>query len=148
MRVSDVVRAKRRRLINIFPDESIRDASRLIVEHAVGALLVCEADGGLIGLLPERDIIRFITLHGDAALDAPVREAMQHAYPVASPNDPVVDVMRIMIDQHIRHLPVIDAGIVVDVISIGDVLKSRLVEKDEEAAVLRDIARATLAIAA
>lgn len=148
MRVSDVIRAKRRRLINISPDANIGDASRLIVEHSVGVLLVSQADGGLIGLLPERDIIRLITLHGDAALRAPVREAMQHVYPVASPNDPVVDVMRIMIDQHIRHLPVIDAGLVVDVISIGDVLKSRLIEKDEEAAVLRDIARATLAVAA
>jgi CBS domain-containing protein len=111
-------------------------------------LLVLRDQGALVGLLSDQEIIGHLATHGPAALRRGVRNAMLVSFPIATPEDSVMYIMRVMTEQRVRHLPVVAKGIVMGVISIGDVLKSQLVEKDEETAVLRDIARSRVAMAA
>jgi CBS domain-containing protein len=147
MRVQDILRAKNTKLIVISPDASVRQAAAMIADEQVGMLLVVDARRVLIGLLSERDIVRFIVARGNDALASGVSAAMAEIGLIASPDDPVADVMRQMTNQRARHVPVISEHQLVGVISIGDILNSRLAEKDQEAAVLRDIARGSLVAA-
>jgi CBS domain-containing protein len=144
MRVQDILRSKNAKLVAISPDASLRDAATMITDEQVGMLLVVDAREKLIGLLPERDIVRFVATRGGDALALRVRAAMADVSLIAGPDDPVTEVMREMTDQRARHAPVVWERKLVGVISIGDILGSRLAEKDQEAAVLRDIARVSL----
>jgi CBS domain-containing protein len=148
MRVQDILRAKNADLVMISPDVSIRRAAAMIADEQVGMLLVVDARGVLVGQLSERDIVRFIAARGNDALASGLSAAMAEIGLIASPDDPVADVMRQMTEQRARHVPVISEHKLVAVISIGDILNSRLAEKDQEAAVLRDIARGSLVAAA
>ena len=116
-------------------------------EH-VGMLLVLDERHQLVGLLSERDVTCFIARKAGDALRSPVSEAMSDAWLMAFPNDSVTHVMRLMTEERVRHIPVIEQGALAGVISIGDILKSRLAEKDQEAEVLRDIARVARVTAA
>jgi CBS domain-containing protein len=147
MRVQDILRSKGPNIIMISARAPIIEASRVISAERIGVLIVVNPHGAPIGLLSERDIVCFIAKKGAEALAARVEAAMSPLSPIASPQDPVTDVMRVMTEQRARHIPVMSVGRLVGVISIGDILKSRLAEKDQEAAVLRDVARTTLAAA-
>ena len=144
MRVQDILRTKNAKLVVISPDDSIRQAAAMIVDERVGMLLVVDARRELIGLLSERDIVRFVAARGGDALASRVRAAMANIGLIAEPDDPVTGVMREMTDQRARYVPVMSERKLVGVISIGDILESRLAEKDQEAAVLRDMARVSL----
>lgn len=144
MRVQDILRTKNAKLVVISPDDSIRQAAAMIVDERVGMLLVVDARRELIGLLSERDIVRFVAARGGDALASCVRAAMANIGLIAGPDDPVTGVMREMTDQRARHVPVMSERKLVGVISIGDILEFRLAEKDQEAAVLRDMARVSL----
>ena len=144
MRVQDILRSKNAKLVAISPDASLRDAATMITNEQVGMLLVVDAREELVGLLSERDIVRFVATRGGDAWASRVKAAMADISLIASPDDPVTEVMREMTDQRERHAPVMSERKLVGVISIGDILKSRLAEKDQEAAVLRDIARVSL----
>jgi CBS domain-containing protein len=148
MRVQDILRANNAKLVVISPDVSIRQAAAMIADEQVGMLLVVDARGVLVGLLSERDIVRFIAARGNDALASGVSAAMAEIGLIVSPEDPVADVMRQMANPRARHVPVVSEHKLVGVISIGDILNSRLAEKDQEAAVLRDIARGSLVAAA
>ena len=147
MRVQDILRAKGTKLVTVQHDSSVAEASRTLARERVGMLLVVDDRRELIGLLSERDITQFLGRREASAVKAPVSDAMSEAWMLATPEDSVTHVMQIMTEDRLRHIPVMSRGQLVGVISIGDILKSRLAEKDEEAAVLRDIARSTLAAA-
>src|SRR5262249_12594264 len=148
MRVEEILRSKNAGLVTVSPNVSVRRAAAIITNQHVGMLLVIDAHEELVGLLSERDVVRFIATHGDNALTSPVRAAMSSARVVATPEDSVAAVMRQMTDRRARHVPVLSEGTLVGVVSIGDILKSRIAEKDQEAAVLRDLARLSLVGAA
>jgi CBS domain-containing protein len=119
-----------------------------MAEKRVGMVLVVDIHGKLAGLLSERDIVQLVAVRGDGMTALPAEAAMAEIDLIASPNDSIVRVMRDMSERRVRHVPVMTEGRFVGVISIGDILKSRLVEKDQEAAVLRDMARLSLIAAA
>ncbi len=148
MRVQDILRAKGSKLVSIRYDTTIVEASRTLAREQVGMLLVVDDQHELVGLLSERDITLFLGRQEAAAARAPVSDAMSDAWAVATPEDSVTYIMQIMTEDRLRHVPVMENGRLVGVISIGDILKSRLAEKDQEAAVLRDLARFSLAAAA
>jgi len=148
MRVQDILRAKASKLVSIRYDTTLAEASRTLAREQVGMLLVVDDQRELVGLLSERDITLFLGKQEAAAARAPVSHAMSDAWIVATPEDSVTHVMKIMTEDRLRHIPVMTNGRLVGVISIGDILKSRLAEKDQEAAVLRDLARFSLAAAA
>ena len=147
MRVQDILRAKSPKLICIRHDTSIAEASRTLAREQVGMLLVLDDQHELIGLLSERDVAHFLGKQEASAVKAPVSAAMANAWALVTPEDSVIHVMQVMTEDRLRHMPVMSRGQLVGVISIGDILKSRLAEKDEETAVLRDIAKFSLAAA-
>jgi CBS domain-containing protein len=147
VRVQDILHTKNVKLVAISPDASIRQAAAMIADERVGMLLVVDARGELTGMLSERDIERYVAAQGDDTLASRVRVATAEIGLIAGPDDPVASVMRDMTDRRARHVPVVSERKLVGVISIGDILKSRLAEKDQEVAVLRDMAQVSLAAA-
>jgi CBS domain-containing protein len=110
-------------IYSIDPDATVLDALRLLEQKNIGALLVMKG-GALAGIFSERDYARRMILHGRSSKETRVREVMTPDVFVISPDTTSGECMVHMTDRHIRHLPVVEAGRVVGVISIGDVVRS------------------------
>jgi CBS domain-containing protein len=110
-------------IYSIEPDATVLDALRLLEQKNVGALLVMRG-GVLSGIFSERDYARRMILHGRSSKETKVREVMTPDVFVISPNTTSGECMVHMTDRHIRHLPVVEGGRVVGVISIGDVVRT------------------------
>src|SRR5918998_4157428 len=106
----------------ISPDATVYDALQLMAAQNIGAVLVLEA-GKLVGLLSERDYARKVVLHGKSSLETPVRDIMTRKVYYIQPEQSVTACLAQMTDKRIRHLPVLDDGQVVGVISLGDAVK-------------------------
>lgn len=116
---------------SISPDAPVIDAIRLMAERRIGALLVM--DGlRLAGMLSERDYARKIVLQGRSSKDTPVRDIMTAEVVSVSPADNTDQCMQLVTDSRIRHLPVIEDGQVIGVISIGDLVKAVIEEQRQE----------------
>lgn len=112
------------------PDTIVLDALRLMAEHEIGALLVMQ-DDRVLGVVSERDYARKVALHGRASRDTQVSQIMSAPAVTVSPDDTIDACMRLVTDKRIRHLPVMERGRVVGVLSIGDLVKSILGEQRE-----------------
>jgi CBS domain-containing protein len=110
-------------IYSIDPDATVLDALRLLEQKNIGALLVMRG-GALSGIFSERDYARRMILHGRSSKETKVREVMTSDVFVISPDTTSGECMVHMTDRHIRHLPVVEGGRVVGVISIGDVVRS------------------------
>jgi CBS domain-containing protein len=138
MLVSDILKSKGLSVKMIRPDESaMACAQRLSVER-VGALVVSENGRSLDGIISERDIAYGLAKHGPGLHSVPVRDLMTKAVITCGPRDSIVQMMGIMTQRRIRHLPVVDGDRLAGIITSGDVLKHRLEEVQLEANVLRD----------
>jgi len=125
-------------LISIAPDASVGDAARLLAENRIGAVLVMDR-GEVSGILSERDIVRGLANAVDVCITAKVRDLMTADVLVCHEGDTVEHLMETMTARRIRHLPVVDGNRkVVGMVTIGDVVKSRLDETKMEAESLRD----------
>ena len=142
MTVEQILERKGRTVFTADPDELIRIALRKFRMHKIGALVVTDAAGHLLGTLSERDLVDGLLIWGRRMLDLRVEDTMATAVPTCARGDSVATVMRTMTDQRTRHLPVIEGGVVAGLISIGDVVKARLDDVELENKVLRDMARA------
>ena len=118
-----------RETLTVAPSASVTDALKIMDENDIGALLVLD-EGRLVGIFSERDYVRKVIEKKDINLDSPVRELMSSPVYFISPDRPVDEAMALMSDRHIRHLPVMEGGRLVGVISIGDVVKQMILEKD------------------
>jgi CBS domain-containing protein len=107
---------------SISPDATVYDALQLMAAQNIGAVLVLEA-GKLVGILSERDYARKVVLHGKSSLETPVRDIMTRKVYYVQPEQSVTACLAQMTDKRIRHLPVLDDGQVVGVISLGDAVK-------------------------
>jgi CBS domain-containing protein len=128
MKINDVMRGKPSGdVITITSDASVRDLLALLAVHNIGAVIV-SADGSKVdGIVSERDVVR--KLNGDdSVLDAPVEQIMTAVVQTCEPGHDVDELMAQMTEHRIRHVPVIDKGNLVGVISIGDVVKSRITQ--------------------
>jgi len=101
-----------------------------MAEKDVGALLVLDAQAQLLGIISERDYARKVILRGKSSLDTPVQDIMTHIVVWVRPDQTVEECMALMTARRVRHLPVLAGGHVVGVVSIGDVVKASLDEKD------------------
>jgi CBS domain-containing protein len=128
MKISDVIRGKSSgEVITIAPDASVRDLLALLAEHNIGAVIVRSGDSGFDGIVSERDVVR--KLNGnEGILDSPVQEIMTSVVHTCEPSHDVDELMAQMTERRIRHVPVVEKGELVAVISIGDVVKSRITE--------------------
>ena len=120
--VSEILAGKSGELLTIDADDSVLDAVRKMVDANVGSLLV-NVDGRIQGIVTERDYLRRVTLEGRTDADVPVREIMTTPLIVIGPDTSIDECMALMTDRRIRHLPVVDDGRIVAVVSIGDVVK-------------------------
>jgi CBS domain-containing protein len=115
--------ARKPEIYAIDPDATVLEALRLLEQRNIGALLVMQGEL-LLGIFSERDYARRMILHGRASRDTKVREVMTEKVFVITPDTSSGECMVHMTDRHIRHLPVVEAGRVVGVISIGDVVRT------------------------
>jgi CBS domain-containing protein len=111
------------------PDATVYEAIDQMAQKGVGALLVMEGSR-LVGIVSERDYARKVILKGKASREIQVREIMSHPIICVSPEQTVEQTMALMTDKHVRHLPVVVAETVVGVISIGDVVRSIIDDKE------------------
>ncbi|MDR6773750.1 CBS domain-containing protein [Azospirillum sp. BE72] len=137
MHVAAVLKRKGNRIVSASPDDTVAAVTRLLTEHRIGAVLVMDDDGQPVGILSERDIVRAIARDSATALDRPAADLMTRDLITATPTDTVADMMAVMTERRIRHVPIVDAGRVVGVISIGDVVKARIDDAELEVESLR-----------
>jgi CBS domain-containing protein len=134
--VSQILEAKERRIVAVAPESTVLDAVRAMAEHNVSSVLVMRG-GELQGIVTERDYARKIVLQGRTSADTPVSTVMSHPVQCVAPDASVDACMELMTERRIRHLPVREAGAVVGVISIGDLVKAVIEEQREEIAQLQ-----------
>jgi len=132
MKVAAILAAKGREVATISQGQSVADAVRMLKERRIGAVVVTGSFPPLVGILSERDIVRALALHGAEALTMPVSDFMSPQVTTCTESASADGLMALMTDQRIRHVPVIDNNVLVGMISIGDVVKSRLAELEDE----------------
>lgn len=138
MIVKAILSAKGGDVISIEPTATLETAVRTLAEHKIGALLVLGPHRRVIGILSERDIVRVLAEQGAGVLAQPLAQVMTRKVVTCSQSDTVGVLMERMTTGKFRHLPVVEQEQVIGVVSIGDVVKHRLQEMEQESAALRD----------
>jgi signal-transduction protein with cAMP-binding, CBS, and nucleotidyltransferase domain len=135
--VSDILKGKQGSLLTIASDASVFDMVKQMVDANVGSLLVT-VNGRIEGIVTERDYLRRVTLEGRTDKDTPVSDIMTSPLIVVTPETPVDECMAIMTDRRIRHMPVVEDGEVVGMVSIGDLVKFQSQQQDFKIQYLTD----------
>lgn len=138
MNVKTILAAKGGNVISIEPTADLAAAAKLLSKHRIGAVVICGAAGRIAGILSERDIVRALAEHGASALDFPVGQVMTRNVITCSEGDSIAELMEKMTAGKFRHMPVVKADRLIGVISIGDVVKTRVHEIESDAAAMRD----------
>jgi CBS domain-containing protein len=138
MFVADILRMKGPDVVHVRDDAPVTDALRLLTEHRIGAVLVGDGSGRIVGILSERDVTRALHQRGPSLVELPVSALMTRDVYACSPGDDVCDVLATMTSRRFRHMPVMEDGRLAGMISIGDVVKARIDETEAEAAALRE----------
>ncbi len=136
--VETILDEKGRDVIGISADATIRELAALLRERRIGCVVVPDGDGGVAGILSERDVVAGLAKEGPAVLDRPVSSIMTRDVVVCRPADDLLRIMSMMTDRRIRHLPVVVDGRLAGLISIGDVVKARMAELETESESLRE----------
>ena len=129
--VRQLLEGKSADVFSISPDAAVIDAIRMMAERRVGALLVMEG-ARLAGIISERDYARKVVLQGRSSKDTPVRDIMTSQVVTVTPSDSTDRCMELVTNSRIRHLPVVEGGQVVGVVSIGDLVKAVIEEQRQE----------------
>jgi CBS domain-containing protein len=138
MTVNSILSAKGGHVISIDPTATLETAMRKLAQHRIGALIVLGPDSRVVGILSERDIVRTLAERGAGVLKEPLAHAMTRKVFTCSKSETVQVIMERMTSGKFRHVPVLEQDRVIGVISIGDVVKHRLQEMEQESAALRD----------
>ena len=131
MKISNILSTKGTNVITIQPEQTLKDVVTLLAKHRIGALVVVDKAGDLIGIVSERDIIREAA-EGDIHLTLPVSQVMTKAVITGRMNDELKSVLQTMTDRRFRHLPILEQGKLAGIVSIGDVVKAILEEYEGE----------------
>jgi len=137
MTVRAILDSKGHHVVSIEPDTRLSDAIKILADRRIGAVLVIK-DQRIEGILSERDIVRVLGARGAAVLDEPVREVMTRKVIGCREKDTVAEIMERMTSGKFRHLPVLEGEKLVGLISIGDVVKWRVMEFEREQEALQD----------
>jgi CBS domain-containing protein len=139
MEVKNILRIKGSEVVTIGSDATLSEAARLLARKRIGALVVRDRDNMLAGILSERDIVHALAEASVAALAQPVSMHMSRAITSCSEGDTIDDLMEVMTRRRFRHVPVLDDDEkLIGIVSIGDIVKSRIEETVREAATLRE----------
>ncbi|BBK31011.1 CBS domain protein [Stella humosa] len=138
MTVQAILNVKGSDVVSVLPGERIAGAVRLMMTHGIGAVLVRDEIGVVVGILSERDVMRALAREGAACLDASVASLATRDVICCQPEDGIGHVMGLMTRGRFRHLPVMRDGTLAGLVSIGDIVKHRLAEVETEARSLRE----------
>jgi CBS domain-containing protein len=137
MFVSDILKGKGGNVVSLLSQQPVSEALALMAQHRIGAVLALDTSGGIAGILSERDLVRAMHRHGKAVFDKRVSDLMTTPVVTCSPKDPVGAIEGMMTSQRFRHVPVVDGGELIGIVSIGDVVKNRIEEAEAEVEALR-----------
>ena len=129
--VRDLLEGKGGAVYSVSPTATVYEALGLMAEKGIGAVLVLDGDR-LVGILSERDIVRRLASYGAIALEHPVSAVMTGSVTTCKPDDEIAQLMWLMTQYRIRHVPVVTDGVMVGIVSIGDIVKHRLEELQRE----------------
>lgn len=128
MRIKDVIQGKAsHEVVTIGPDATVRDLLALLAEHNIGALVVSVDGAAVEGIVSERDVVRRLS-EGDTVLDGPVSAIMTTQVRSAQPDSQLDDLMALMTEHRVRHVPIVQDGRLAGIVSIGDVVKHKISE--------------------
>jgi CBS domain-containing protein len=133
MTVAQILNAKGRAVITAQPGDTVLTVAQTLAGKKIGAVVIVDAQGRIGGIVSERDIVRAVALGGPKALDKPVKEFMTSSVRTCAPSDTEAELMSLMTEHRVRHLPVVESGKLGGMISIGDVVKYRIEEIEREA---------------
>lgn len=137
MYVSDILRNKGARIVSLKADDPVPEAIALLCSNRIGAILVVDNQDHIAGIFSERDLVRGLHRHGKAVVEMAVGELMTSPVITCTPRDPVASIEGMMTANRFRHVPVLEDGQLVGIISIGDVVKNRIEEAQAEVDALR-----------
>ncbi len=137
MFVSDILSQKGGSVFTVSPETSVAQVSQQLSVRRIGSVLVLDGEGGVAGIVSERDLVRALASHGAKALELEARQVMTRDVVTCDPDELIDNVMEIMTRGRFRHLPVVRRGELLGLVSIGDVVKSRLEETRHEAEALK-----------
>lgn len=137
MGIATILRSKGSDVATCEPETPVADIVQLLMSRGIGAVPIMEGSA-IVGIVSERDIVRCMATRGGEVLTLAAREVMTAPAIVIGPGDSVPMAMEMMTDRRIRHLPVVDSGRLVGLVSIGDLVKQRIEEAEGEALALKD----------
>lgn len=126
MKVQDILQKKSSEIFTVHPHQTLNEASQILATHNIGSLVVVNEQQHVIGILSERDIVRQLAEHGETTGSMTIGEVMTTEVVIAVPDDDVAYLSNTMTNNRIRHLPVLQDGHLVGIVSIGDVVKAQL----------------------
>jgi CBS domain-containing protein len=138
MTVSTILGEKGREVVTIEPSASLAAAAKLLAEKRIGTVLILGADRRLVGIISERDIVQALAARGAAALDEQVSQTMTRRVETCNESETIGSIMERMTKGKFRHVPVVEQGRLVGIVSIGDVVKHRLQDMERESAAMHD----------
>jgi len=138
MTVRAILSRKGNDVITIEPTVTLSAAVKTLAEHRIGAVVVVGPDAQVAGILSERDIVRALAQRGPAALEEPVGQVMTRKVVTCAESDTVAELMERMTQGRFRHVPVVERGRLVGLVSIGDIVKHRLQEMEQESNALKE----------
>ncbi len=131
MRIADVLRGKGGAVVTIKPDATVTELLAGLADHNIGAMVVAGPDG-LLGIVSERDVVRQLHAHGASVLSQSVEEIMTTVVSTCTKSDTVDSLTMLMTENRVRHVPVLEDGKLIGIVSIGDVVKTRMQELESE----------------
>lgn len=137
MSVSQILNGKSREMITAESGHTVRDIAKLLAEKRIGAVVITTSHMTIQGIVSERDVVRCIAHDGPAALDFAVSKIMTKNVKTCAEEDSEMELMALMTENRIRHLPVVKAGKLIGMVSIGDVVKYRIGAIEREAAEMK-----------
>jgi CBS domain-containing protein len=132
MTIAAILKHKGSAVTSVGAHATIAEVAHTLVDHRIGAVLICNERGDLMGILSERDIVRSLAVHGASTLDQAAEMLMTSHVTTALPRTTVAEAMKMMTCGRFRHLPVLEQGRIVGLVSIGDVVKARMSQQEEE----------------
>jgi CBS domain-containing protein len=137
MTVAAILGQKSHSVITAQAGETLKGVCALLASHRIGAVVITDGSDGINGILSERDIVKAVARDGGGALDRPTADYMTRSVKTCRPSDTIADVMAWMTEGRFRHLPVVEGGRLIGVVSIGDVVKQRIATAEQEAEMMR-----------